>query len=90
MRVSVTGEEQQLKYENTDGPYRRGAAKNRKNFLAEQQLHLEEQKRTQENRHGERQLSNTVIAALRVRSTANCGRAIVQRKRRSFDSGTHK
>ena len=89
MSVSVPGEEQQLEYQDTDGPYGRGAAENRKDFLAEQQLHLEEQERTQENPQSERQLSNTVIAALRVRSTANCGRAIAQRNGRSFHSETH-
>src|SRR5579864_7149801 len=87
MRVSVAGEKQQLEDKHAGGPYGRRTAEKWKQLLAQQQLHLEDQERAEEDRRGKRKLSSAV-ARLKLRCGGN-DFALRPRDDRSFDDGTH-
>ena len=71
VRVPVRGEKQQLEDKNAHCPNGRRTAKKSKDLLAEQQLNLEEQKGTEEDRRGKRQRSSPATVRSRRGRTGN-------------------
>jgi phosphopantetheinyl transferase len=53
MRIEVSREQRHLKEQQTDRPHGRTSAEPRQDRLAQQRLHLKEQKSAQESRHSE-------------------------------------
>ena len=90
VRVPVRGEKQQLEDKHAHCPYGCSTTKKSKDFLGEQQLNLEEQKRTEEDRHGKRQRSSPAAVGLHRGRTGNKDGEILPGHGRSFDSATHR
>jgi hypothetical protein len=89
VRVPVPGEKQQLENKDAHCPYGWRTTKKWKDFLAEQQLNLKEQKRTEEDRHGKRQLSSREAIRPHRGCTGDNDGVILPRHARNFDSDIH-
>ncbi len=89
MRVPVRGEKQQLEDQHAHSPNGCRTAKKPKDFLAEQQLNLEEQKRTEEDRRGKRQRSNPTSVRSRRGRTGNKDCLILWGHDESLDGDIH-
>src|SRR6266852_965496 len=89
VRVPVRGEKQQLEDKHAHRPNGCRTTKKSKDFLAEQQLNLEEQKRTEEDRRGKRQRSSPATVRSRRGRTGNKTCVILSGHDRSLDGDTH-
>ena len=64
MRIEVSGQEQELKEEQTGSPDGRSAAEPWQKKFSQQQLHLEQQKRARENSEAENYTSKDLLTRL--------------------------
>ena len=89
VRVPVRGEKQQLEDQHAHSPNGCRTTKKSKDFLTKQQLNLEEQERTEEDRRGKRQRSSPgTFRSCRGR-TGKKDCVILWGHGRSLDSDTH-
>src|SRR5579862_468244 len=89
MRIGVPGEKKQLEDKYADRPNRRRATEEGEHFLSKQQLNLEEEKRTHEDRESERQPSRLALGRGKRKRNGSRDRAVLRRGKWGFDRRAH-